>query len=164
MAITRWVDDNEARRIRDEMLWDALPVVLAGPLVVETERAIETLPCVYLDPTGRPDVTDLFRVVQTEGIQARSDVQPRYVFYAQHGYRETTIAISDPVALVFKFVLVWPEHQAVFDLILQRQQLIITTRPVDAPLERGDLLVTTIAVGELAVALESWQTLRAQGQ
>src|SRR3712207_5703342 len=148
MGITRWGGDHEARRIRDEMLHSALPVVCAGPLLVETERAIETLPCVHLDPTGRPDVTDLFRVVQTEGIQARSDVQPRYVFYAQHGYRETTIAISDPVALVFKFVLVWPEHGAVFDLILQRHQLIITTRPVDAQLERGDLLVTTVAARE----------------
>ena len=164
MAITRWVDDNEARRIRDEMLHTALPVVFAGPLLVETERTTETLPVVQLDPTGRPDVVDMFRVVQVEGIQAGSDVPPRYVLCDGHGYRETTIAISDPVELVFKFVLAWPEHDTVFKLMLQRRQLIITTRSVEEHIEGGDLLVTTIAANELQSALESWQTLRAEGK
>jgi hypothetical protein len=159
MGEARWVDDEEACRIRDDILDGALPIVWAGSLFVNTDGKRRLLPFVQVDTTGRNDVADLFRVVQIEGMQARSDTPCRYVFCERHGYRETTITITDPVACSFKFVLTWPEQREIFDAMLQHEVLMITARNVQEQMDWSDVFGIRIFLPEFQLALQSWEEL-----
>src|SRR3712207_2854406 len=94
----RWIDDDEARRLRAELLRDALPLRFAGPRSVDVGGLEVEVPFVQLDATGRPEVDDLFRVVAAEGSQSRMASVFRYLSLGLRGYMEVNVALVDPVS------------------------------------------------------------------
>jgi hypothetical protein len=157
------LNEEEARAMRDDMLAGALPVVFAGPLAVGHDGSYTLLPFVQLDAAGRPDVADVFRVIHTEGMQARSAKPCRYVDYEGRGYRESTMELTDPVSVSFKFVLTWPEHRGVFDLMLQEQCLMITTKSVETHLDATDVIGERLTP-EDPIVFEHWRALLSEGE
>ena len=126
MANSRWFSRPAARRLRDEFFGDALPVVFAGAVrVTLPDGETQNRPFVQLDVAEHPDIAAAFQAVHVHGLeQDQSDTPYRYVFVDGHGYMATTLTIPVPVASKFSFVLVWPDHQDVFDLLQQGQPLI----------------------------------------
>ena len=156
---SRWLDGNEARHILDELLKAALPIRFAGPFSTNAGGDVKELPLVQLDATARPDVADLFRVAAAEGHQSRTESAFRYLFLDGHGYMEVNVEISDPVTCAFTFVLRWPEHRALFELMLQGQPLMFTAASAPGqPQTRA--LGFKITASELQPVIATWRRLR----
>jgi hypothetical protein len=150
------LDEDAARRLRDEFLSDALPVRFAGP--VSFVAAGEEWPVVQVDAHSRPDVADLARVDQSEGLQRGRRPPMRYLFVDGQGYMEFVVEITDPVACQFKFVLQWPVHETVFTAMLSRGVLVFTVGALEDALADG--IGMRINQTELGQVLTTWRTLR----
>lgn len=156
MQERRWLGDAEAGRLRDELLAGALPVRFAGPRLVDLGGLELEVPFVLLDAAARPDVRDLFRVVAAEGIQARMTSTVRYLTVGREGYMEVNVRIEDPVSCAFKFVLRWPLHAALFELVSMHGELLFSAQEPAA--ERvATTLRLAIAPAELDPALRLWR-------
>src|SRR5919205_957287 len=116
-----------ARRLRDDVLREALPVRFAGPYTFVFNGTTETWPVVQVEANARPDVADLARVQQAEGLHRARRPPFRYLFVDGQGYMEFVVQITDPVACHFSFVLVWPTHAALFTAMLERGVVLFTT-------------------------------------
>jgi hypothetical protein len=156
---SRWLSEKEARRIRDELLKAALPIRFAGPFSTDAGGGVRQVPLVRLDATTRPDVADLFRVAAAEGHQARTESAFRYLFLDGQGYMEVNVEISDPVTCAFTFVLRWPEHRELFELMLRGHPLMFTaTSAAGQPETRA--LGFKITPAELQPVIATWRRLR----
>jgi hypothetical protein len=151
----RWLDDDQAQRLRDELLAQALPIRFAGPRAVDIGDLELEVPFVQLDAGSRPDVYDLFRVVAVEGSQAQMMSAFRYLLLDGRGYMEVNVSLVDPVSCAFKFVLDWPERRALFDLMALQGQLLFTTHDL-----RRDHTASTLSLQidprELRPILKFW--------
>ena len=156
MQERRWVGDDEARRLREDLLSDALPIRMAGPRTVEVGDMELELPFVQLDASSRPDADDLFRVVAAEGTQAQMASIFRYLLIGDRAYMEINVRLSDPVSCAFKFVLQWPAHRPLFDLMLIQGQLFFSTKDL-SPEHQASTLGVKIPRPELEPILDLWR-------
>jgi len=164
MADHRWFSRPAARRLRDEFLAEALPVAFAGAVrVTLPDGETEDRPFVQLAVAEHPDIAVAFQVVHARGLaQEHGDTPYRYVYVDGHGYLQATLPLPTPTPRACTVVLIWPDHQEVFDLLLQGQPLMETTKELRPPFDWRD------AIGlrpgpELAGVLDEWRSLRGDG-
>lgn len=153
------LDEDEARRMRDEFFDGALPILEAEVLQIvwgDPANAPEEIAAVRLDASGRPDVADLSRVIQADGIQTRSADPNRYVRCEGKGYMVLSTRIIDPVAITFKFVLTWPDYDHIFQAILRTGALYTTTEAFAPAFANGRALGCRVERHELEAAMGSW--------
>lgn len=162
MAGSRWLNRPAARRERDELHGAAVPIVFAGPLQVTLpDGRVEDRPFVQLDVTDHPELQQAFAAVHAAGLQSvLTDTPYRYVYVDGHGYLAATLAFTAPHGATATIVLVWPDQQAVFDLLAQGQPLMVTLRDLHPPFDWRD------AIGlqpgpELARVLAEWRAMQA---
>ncbi len=152
----RWLQHDEAHRLHDEMLAHALPIQFGGPRRVELGELDLEVPFVQLQAGVCPAVDDLFRVIAGEGHQPAMDSTFRYLLHAGQGYMEINVRLADPVSCAFKFVLQWPLHKALFDLVLMHEQLLFTTQPLNRE-RNASILALRIPRAELQPILNMWR-------
>ena len=159
MTDAQRLDEETVRRLRDELLEEALPVRFAHPVPFLIQGQRQDWPVVLVDARARPDVADLCRVARAEGsIQSRGHPPFRYLFVDGHGYMELASTITDPVNCAFKFALVWPRYWAMFTLMLRRGALLFTTDNVEDALDHG--ITMKINQVEIRYVLANWLVLR----
>lgn len=156
MQERRWLGGDEARRLRDALLADALPILRAGPRNVNIGGLLLEAPFVQLDPRDRPDVADLFRVVADEGTQARMMSAIRYLLLGNMGFMEINVVLTDPVDCRFKFVLEWPARREIFDLMLIQGRLYFSTGDLNFRQDTSTLGLQ-ISREELQPNLDLWR-------
>ncbi len=152
----RWLDDAEAQRLRDDLLAHAVPIRYAGPRAVELGGRLLEVPFVQLDGSARPEVADLFRVVAAEGSQRHMASTFRYLLLGDQGYLEINVSLADPVDCAFKFVLAWPAHRALFELLLRQGRLLFTAQTLN-PEHEVSTLGVTISAAELEPMMRLWR-------
>ncbi len=152
----RWLSPDEARRLHEELLAHALPVRFAGPRSVDLGGVDLEVPLVQLDANSRPEVDDLFRVVAAEGHQPQMRSVFRYLLRGSLGYMEINVTLADPVSCAFTFVLEWPAHKDLFELILIQEQLLFTTQTLNRE-HNARVLGIKIGRDELQPILNMWR-------
>ncbi len=164
MASNRRLNRPAARRLRDELLDGAVPIVFAGPLrITRPDGASQEVPFVQLDVGGHPDVAALFRAVHAAGLrQETSDAPVRYVYVDGHGYMETTLGRTQPVACHFKVVLAWPELEEVFGVLARERLMLLTVAELQPGFDWRDAIGVRIGP-DLPGVLRAWEALRADG-
>ncbi len=153
----RWIGDEEARRLRNELLAEAVPVRRADPRSVDVGGLVVEVPFIQLDAASRPEVDDLFRVVAAEGSQPRMASVFRYLMLGGQGYMEINVTLADPVSCRFKFVLQWPAQRRIFELMLMHGQLFFSTRDLNARQETSTLGLQ-IPRAELQPVIDLWRS------
>jgi hypothetical protein len=108
-------------------------------------------------------VADLFRVVAAEGSQRHMASTFRYLLLGNQGYLEVNVSLVDPVDCAFKFVLAWPDHRALFELLLRQGYLLFTTQVLNREHEVSTLGVA-IAATELEPMVRLWRRHTDVGQ
>ena len=152
----RWLRHDEASRLHAEMLEHAVPIRFAGPRRVDAGGLDLEVPLVQLDAAASPAVDDLFRVIAGEGHQPAMVSALRYLLHDGQGFMEINVVLSDPVSCAFKFVLQWPAHQDLFDLILMYGQVLFTTQALSRE-QRATILALKIPREELEPILSMWR-------
>ena len=152
------LDAATVRRRRDAVLRAALPVRFAGPYTFVVDDTTETWPVVQVEANARPDVADLARVQQSEGLHRARRPPFRYLFVDGQGYMEFVVEITDPVACHFTFVLAWPIHAALFTAMLDQGVVLFTSGPLADAVTHG--IGMAINQPELEQVVARWRTLR----
>jgi hypothetical protein len=158
MADEHRLDEATVRRLRDAVLRAALPVRFAGPYTFVFGDTTETWPVVQVEARARPDVADLARVQQSEGLHRARRPPFRYLFVDGQGYMEFVVEITDPVACHFTFVLAWPTHAALFTAMLAQGVVLFTSGPLAEAVRHG--IGMAINQPELEQVVARWRTLR----
>lgn len=151
----RLLNAEEARQLHADLLARAMPIRFAGPRSVDIGGLNVEVPFVQLDAGDRPDVDDLFRVVAAEGHQPDMRSIFRYLLRGGRGYMEINIRLADPVECAFTFVLEWPTHAALFELLLMQEQLLFTTQTLNTE-HNAAVLGVKLAREELQPILNMW--------
>jgi len=162
MSERRWLQDDEAHLLHEDMLARALPIRFAGPRRVDVGGMNLEVALVVLDASSRPDVKDLFRVVAVEGHQSTMKSAFRYLIRDGQGFMEIGVRLDDPVNCAFTFVLTWPAHQDLFALVLMHERLFFTTQDLNRE-SRASSLGVTITRAELEPILRMWRRLGSSG-
>jgi hypothetical protein len=96
------------------------------------------------------------RVIAAEGHQPSMETAFRYLLRGNRGFLEISIVLTDPVACAFTFVLEWPAHSELFELILMQEQVLFTTQMLGKERD-ARVLVVRISRDELEPNLRFWR-------
>ena len=80
----------------------------------------------------------------------------RYLLRGGLGYMEINVTLADPVSCAFSFVLEWPAHKELFELILMQEQLLFTTQTLNRE-HNARVLGIKIGREELQPILNMWR-------
>ena len=150
---TSQFNDEEADRVNRLLV----PVKFAGPLTVlfEGNAQPEQIAVVQLDASNRPDVADLARVTRTEGIQRTGNPPFRYLLGNGDAGLLVELTITDPVECEFTFFLPWQQHEALFQLMIERGSFYLTAGDLDNTLKNS--IGLSLSREELSNALRIWR-------
>jgi hypothetical protein len=142
---------------------DELPITGWGKCYLASAPATE-VPVIAVDATGRPDVTDLGRVVGLEprGVTVGS-IHLRSLFRHPEGFVACSVAFTSPVTCSLKVIFRLPRQRDLALAIVAASKFVISPEPLDADgnfdASHGIALACTDPTGVLrqAVALaDSW--------
>jgi hypothetical protein len=80
----------------------------------------------------------------------------RYLLHGGLGFMEINVTLHDPVSCAFTFVLQWPPHAALFELVLIQEQLLFTTQALNTE-HNARVLAIKIPREELQPILSMWR-------